>query len=236
MERGGCSPRAPRCSCRRCCSSAEVTPPPRPGNFPSYYFFFFYYFFFLNFIPNPPSLSFSPLSPLCFSERGSLRCPLRVGGHREVGGRSWGSASAGEGAVGSAPGTRSSAAVEGFLVITCNEIGVTRVGSGPWRGGGGVKASYASPLRFQPPLPVRKELPEQLRAVRPPQPLGAGRLQNSGAAVARRSARPRHGETSQRTRGGKQSGGARGGTAGRGEAMCGEGSCGAQRALSLPEV
>lgn len=138
--------------------------------------------------------------------------------------------------MGSAPGTRSSAAVEGFLVITCNEIGVTRVGSGPWRGGGGVKASNASPLRFQPPLPVRKELPEQLRAVRPPQPLGAGRLQNSGAAVARRSARPRHGETSQRTRGGKQSGGARGGTAGRGEAMCGEGSCGAQRALSLPEV
>lgn len=54
--------------------------------FPSYYFFFFYYFFFLYFIPNPPSLSFPPLSPLCFSERGSLRCPLRVGGHREVGG------------------------------------------------------------------------------------------------------------------------------------------------------
>ena len=150
MERGGCSPRAPRCSCRRCCSSAEVTPPPRPGNFPSYYFFFFYYFFFLNFIPNPPSLSFPPLSPLCFSERGSLRCPLRVGGHREVGGRSWGSASAGEGAVGSAPGTRSSAAVEGFLVITCNEIGVTRLGSGPWGGGGGLKPPTLPLCAFSP--------------------------------------------------------------------------------------
>lgn len=63
MEQRGCSPGAPRCSWRRCCSCAEVTPsaaaPPRPPG--RYYFIFKSLFFFGSVYP----LSFLLYS--CFS-------------------------------------------------------------------------------------------------------------------------------------------------------------------------
>lgn len=171
------------------------------------FLFFFIIFSFL--ILSLIFLSFSPSSTLRFSERGSVRCPLRVGGHRVWGGveefggpralgrKTWGALR--ERALLLLP--------RGFLQLLAIKLGLR----GQGRALGGVNASYASPLRFQSPVPVRKGLPEQLPACRPLCPAAAARspaLRSGGAAVARRSARPRHGKTFETKPGGeKPSGG-----------------------------